>query len=242
MLTPSFMYEQVHTLHHKRTQYGTIADPEYLPLALMKPLSLPTFVLVALLAPAALLFRFAVLVPLGALFPPVRQLTWQRFSALAINPEFRRRPPEGDLPRRVFWLELGGMLWSWVLIGSIFAFGWKPLLVALAIFSVVAVLNQLRTLVAHLWENEGDAMTVTAQFLDSVNVPSFVAGIWAPVGLRYHALHHLMPSLPYHSLHKAHKRISAKLGEGSTFAEANHPGMIPLVGRIAKSTMGQREA
>ena len=164
----------------------------------MKPLSLPTFVLVALLAPAALLFRLAVLVPLGALFPHVRRLTWQRFSALAINPEFRRRPPEGDLPRRVFWLELGGMLWSWVLIGSIFAFGWKPLLVALAIFSVVAVLNQLRTLVAHLWENEGDAMTVTAQFLDSVNVPppGRIAELWAPVGLRYHALHHLMPSMP----------------------------------------------
>ena len=30
MLTPSFMYEGVHTLHHKRTQYGTIEDREYL--------------------------------------------------------------------------------------------------------------------------------------------------------------------------------------------------------------------
>ncbi len=69
MLTPSFMYEGVHTLHHKRTQYGTIEDPEYLPLALMKPWSLPAFVLIALLAPVALLFRFAVLVPLGAIVP-----------------------------------------------------------------------------------------------------------------------------------------------------------------------------
>ena len=37
LLTPSFMYEGVHVIHHKRTQYGTIEDPEYLPLALMKP-------------------------------------------------------------------------------------------------------------------------------------------------------------------------------------------------------------
>ncbi|NQX94292.1 MAG: fatty acid desaturase [Erythrobacter sp.] len=28
LLTPSFMYEGVHTIHHKRTQYGTIEDPE----------------------------------------------------------------------------------------------------------------------------------------------------------------------------------------------------------------------
>ncbi|MBL4858337.1 MAG: fatty acid desaturase, partial [Erythrobacter sp.] len=241
MLTPSFMYEGVHTLHHKRTQYGTVEDPEYLPLALMKPWSLPLFVLIALLAPVALLFRFAVLVPLGAVIPRIRQVTWQRFSALAINPEFRRRPPEGNLKRRVFWQEAGGFIWSWVLIGSVFAFGWRPLLIALAVVSVTATLNQLRTLVAHLWENEGEAMTVTAQFLDSVNVPppGMIAEIWAPVGLRYHALHHLMPSMPYHSLPEAHRRLVGELGEDSTYHGANHAGMGVLVARIARSTMGR---
>lgn len=241
MLTPSFMYEGVHTLHHKRTQYGTVEDPEYLPLALMKPWSLPLFVLIALLAPVALLFRFAVLVPLGAVIPPIRQLTWQRFSALSINPEFRRRPAEGNLKRRVLWQEAGGFVWSWLLIGSIFAFGWRPLVIALAVVSVTAVLNQLRTLVAHLWENEGEAMTVTAQFLDSVNVPppGLIAEIWAPVGLRYHALHHLMPSMPYHSLPEAHRRLARELGETSTYHGANHAGMGVLVARIARSTISR---
>ena len=241
LLTPSFMYEGVHTLHHKRTQYGTVEDPEYLPLALMKPWSLPLFVLIAMLAPVALLFRFAVLVPLGAAIPAIRQLTWQRFSALAINPEFRRRPPEGNLKRRVFWQELGGFIWSWLLVGSVFAFGWRPLLIVLAVVSITATLNQLRTLVAHLWENEGDAMTVTAQFLDSVNVPppGMIAEIWAPVGLRYHALHHLMPSMPYHSLPEAHRRLVRELGATSTYHGANHAGMGVLVARIARSTIGR---
>jgi len=242
LLTPSFMYEGVHTLHHKRTQYGTVEDPEYLPLALMKPWSLPLFVLIALLAPVALLFRFAVLVPLGALVPAIRRLTWQRFSALSINPRFRRRPPEGELRPRVLRQEAGGFLWSWLLIGSVFALGWRPLLIALAVVSVTAVLNQLRTLVAHLWENEGEPMTVTAQFLDSVNVPppGAIAEIWAPVGLRYHALHHLMPSMPYHSLPEAHRRLRDNLGEGSTYDGANHKGMAVLVGRIARSTIRPR--
>ncbi|MCA0910583.1 fatty acid desaturase family protein [Qipengyuania gaetbuli] len=242
MLTPSFMYEQVHTLHHKRTQYGTIEDPEYLPLALMKPWSLPLFVVIAILAPVALLIRFAVLVPLGAIIPAIRRLTWQRASALAINPDFRRRAPEGELAPRVLLQEAGGFVWSWMLIGSVFAFGWKPLLLALGVASAVALLNQLRTLVAHLWENEGEAMTVTAQFLDSVNVPppGFIAEIWAPVGLRYHALHHLMPSMPYHSLPEAHRRLARELGESSTYHGANHSGMGVLVARIARSTMGRR--
>ena len=45
LLTPSFMYEGVHTLHHARTRYGTAEDPEYLPLGLMKPWTLPVFLL-----------------------------------------------------------------------------------------------------------------------------------------------------------------------------------------------------
>jgi exodeoxyribonuclease VII large subunit len=62
----------------------------------------------------------------------------------------------------------------------------------------------------------------------------------APVGLRYHALHHLMPSMPYHDLPEAHRRLARELGTGSTYEGANHPGMMVLVARIARSTMGKR--
>ncbi len=242
MLTPSLMYEGVHTIHHQRTRYGTIEDPEYLPLALMKPWSLPLFILISLLAPPALLIRSAILVPLGIVIPPLRRLVWQRFSALAINPDFRRRDPASELRRRFFWQEVGCTVWSITLLSSVYFIGWRPLLIALAIFSFTAVFNQVRTLVAHLWENDGEAMTVTAQYLDSVNVPppGWMAEIWAPVGLRYHALHHLMPSMPYHSLPEAHRRLKKHMGFGSTYDGANHPGLVPLIGRLAKSTMVKR--
>ena len=244
MLTPSLMYENVHTLHHARTRYGTPEDPEYLPLALMKPWSLPLFILIALLAPPALLFRSAVLVPLGAVFPRVRRVVWERFSALSINPAFRRRSPEGEFARLVFWQELGASVWAIAVLASVYWIGWRPLGIALAVLSGTAVLNQLRTLVAHLWENEGAPMTVTAQFLDSVNVlpPAPLAEIWAPVGLRYHALHHLLPSVPYHALGEAHRRLRARLGAGSTYDRASYPGLFGLIGRIARNTMGRRDS
>lgn len=239
MLTPSFMYEGVHTQHHARTRYGTVDDPEYLPLALMKPWSLPLFIVIALLAPPALLFRSAVLVPLGVVFPPVRKFVWQRISALSINPAYRRRPPEGAFRRMVLWQEAGASLWAIALLVSTQFIGWRPLSIALAVFAVTAVLNQLRTLVAHLWENDGEPMTVTAQYLDSVNVPppALIAPLWAPVGLRYHALHHLLPSLPYHSLGEAHRRMTAAFGPDATYPRASYGGMTPLVVRIARSTM-----
>jgi fatty acid desaturase len=239
MLTPSFMYEDGHTIHHSRKRYGTADDPEYLPLALMKPWSLPLFLLIALLAPPALIVRYGILAPLGLLIPPLRRINWERFSTLAINPNFRRRPADSANTLRFALLEAGAALWGVVLIASIVLVGWRPLLVALAVFSAVAVLNQLRTLVAHLWENEGEPMSVTAQYLDTVNVPppGVVAALWAPVGLRYHALHHLLPSLPYHSLAEAHRRLSAHEHAQVTYGRAHYRGLSPLVGRIAASTM-----
>lgn len=242
LLTPSFMYEGVHTLHHARTRYGTAEDPEYLPLALMKPWTLPLFVVVALLAPPALLVRFGVLAPLGVVIPAVRRLNWEKFSALSINPAFRRRPGDQANQRRFVLLEAGASGWAMTLIASVFLIGPRPLLIALAVMGVVALLNQLRTLVAHLWENDGEAMSVTAQYLDSVNVPppSPLAALWAPVGLRYHATHHLLPSMPYHSLGEAHRRLTAALAADTTYWRASHKGLAPLVWRIARSTMGRR--
>jgi fatty acid desaturase len=242
LMIPSFMYEGVHTQHHARTRYGTANDPEYLPLALMKPWSLPLFIVVASLAPLGLILRFGLLTPLSAIIPPLRRKVVAEFSALSINPAYRRREPEGEFARQWLWQETGTSVFALALIGSVFAFGWKPLLVYMAVHSAMTVINQLRTLVAHLWENEGDAMTVTAQYLDSVNVPppSPLAAIWAPVGLRYHALHHLLPSVPYHALGQAHQRLVATLAPDSPYHQGNYTGMWPLVGKIARSTMVRR--
>ena len=240
LLIPSFLYEGVHTLHHARTRYGTVEDPEYLPLALMKPWTLPLFLVVSTLAPIALLFRFAGLTPLSLVWPTLRTVVVERFSGLQINPEFRRRPAEGDLRRNWAWQEGAASLWAISLLAMVFT-GVIPLrafLIFLGVASGTMLLNQVRTLVAHLWENDGEAMSVTAQYLDSVNVPppSTLPALWAPVGLRYHALHHLMPSLPYHSLGEAHRRLAGVLDVESPFYAANHRGLPMLVKRLAVSS------
>lgn len=244
MLIPSFMYEGVHNLHHAKTRYGTVEDPEYLPLALMKPWTLPLFIVVSALAPVALLFRYAVLSPLSLLSKKLRAVVVERYSALAINPQFRRRAPEGEA--KVTWdrIETAASLWAIALVamGVTGVLSGRSIVVILAVASAVAVINQVRTLVAHLWENEGEPMSVTAQYLDTVNVPppTLLPALWAPVGLRYHALHHLLPSVPYHALGEAHRRLSAMLEAESPYHKASYPGLPMLVGKIARSTMLRR--
>ena len=101
LLTPSFMYEGVHNLHHARTRYGTAEDPEYLPLALMKWWTLPVFILVSALAPVALLVRYAVLTPLSVVDPAAAPRGRRALFGLADQPVVPPPPARGRGARAV---------------------------------------------------------------------------------------------------------------------------------------------
>jgi fatty acid desaturase len=244
LLVPSFMYEGVHNQHHAKRYYGTVDDPEYLPLALMHPWTLPLFLIAAALAPVGMLIRFAILAPLSLLSPKLRAIVVGRYSGLQINPKFVRPRPEGEFARDWAWQEAAASAWAIALLVMV-ATGVIPLsdfLIFLGVCSGVMFLNQVRTLVAHLWENDGEPMSVTAQFLDSVNVPppATLPALWAPVGLRYHALHHLLPGVPYHNLGEAHRRLCRELDARSVYHGSTHRHLSALVARLAAQTLTNR--
>jgi fatty acid desaturase len=243
-LVPSLMYEGVHNQHHAKSRYGTILDPEYAPLAHQTLWHVLGFVAVSALAPVGLLLRFGLLAPLAAIIPPFRKMVVERFSALAINPQFLRDHPTDA--QRPLWILLETLcsVWAnafvWLTVAGVIS--WRVFFTALALGSAVAVVNQFRTLVAHHWENEGEEMTSTGQFLDSVNVPppATLPMLWAPVGLRYHGLHHLLPRLPYHALGAAHARLCEALPPESPYHKGSHRGFWHVTGRLLDAIRDNR--
>ena len=77
---------------------------------------------------------------------------------------------------------------------------------ALVLWYVIAMfiffINSLRTLSAHAYRNPGDTDGVCRAIsrLHQCSGQCSLPALWAPVGLRYHATHHLFMSLPYHNL------------------------------------------
>jgi fatty acid desaturase len=244
LLLPSFMYVGVHHLHHARSRYGTAEDPEYLPLAHRSPVRVIGFLLAASLLPVLLIGRFLLLAPLSLASRKVRFFTVTQLSSLAINPAFRRRLPTGQDLVSWRYLETACFLWAttlavlvWQGVLTLHALGF-----AIAVASAVALVNQVRTAAAHLFENEGGPMTIDQQLLDSVNVPGnpLITTLWAPVGLRFHALHHLLPGLPYHALGAAHRRLLEQLPQDSPYRRTVSPSLFVTLASLMRGRAGRR--
>jgi fatty acid desaturase len=59
--------------------------------------------------------------------------------------------------------------------------------------------------------------------------------LWAPVGLRYHGLHHLLPNLPYHSLGRAHRRLLQRLPAESPYRATVHRRISDVLARMFRN-------
>lgn len=236
-MIPSFMYDGVHNDHHKPDVYGTRADGEYLPFAVRKPAEMITFVLLSFLIPPLLVFRFLILAPLSYLIPPLRKIVWERASSLTIDPTYRRA--ENAIRNDLNWRqqELATFLFATTVtilaITDVIPYSLLILwyLVAVTVFT----LNSLRTLAAHAYRNPGDRkMTLADQYLDSINIPGnfFTTPLWAPVGLRYHATHHLFMSMPYHNLGTAQRRLVSGLTDNTQYLKTVRNGLWDALQQI----------
>ena len=227
LLMPTFLYTGVHVDHHKLSTYGTEEDPEYLPFA-KSWLSTTLFALNALWIPLLLLVRFLLLTPVAWVSRPVALRLVTHASSFTMNLRYRRQVTP-ELLRQVH--RQSAVIWIFCLgviaLTVAGALSWQVFLVWLTVVTLISFLNAFRTLGAHAYESTGQPTDRTGQLLDSIDTPGmFWTELWAPVGLRYHALHHYFPGIPYHNLREGYRRLAGTLPVGPGYRKMTSPSLI----------------
>jgi len=240
LMVQSYTYSGVHNLHHYQHLYGTQADGEYLPFARMSPWAIGLHWVGALAVPGFVLLRSLLLVPLSWLFPPLAHWLWEHASSLTIDFAFRRQRTRHDDPSWR-WQDLCGVFYAFTAI-TLMGQGilpWRVLATWYLLLFGILLVNGLRTLAAHRYRYPGERkLSVMEQFHDSVDVPgiALISPLWAPVGLRFHATHHLFPGMPYHHLGTAYRRLATGLSDPSWFLRSSEAGLLPALARLLRES------
>jgi fatty acid desaturase len=112
---------------------------------------------------------------------------------------------------------------------------WEFILQWFIICSSLAALNAVQFLALHRYEARGSYLD--AQISDSLNTSgSVLTSLWAPVGQRFHALHHSFPTLPYHNLSEAHRRLTQSLPIDSIYRTAENSSLRVALFSLWKRT------
>lgn len=240
-MMPTFMYES-HMDHHIPKKYGTKKDPEYLPLGGKSYLKLLWFMVEhMLITPVVIFLRFLIGLPVRLLLPPVSKFLDDRLTALIINFSYVRVKKANKTV--VMRMEATALVFTALFVYLIANGIMDPvyLIKGIAIILGALFLNGIRTLAAHRYANDDlHILTEEEQLIDSLNyVGNPVIGLFmAPIGLRYHALHHIFPTIPYHNLHEAHTRIMSVIDDNDPYHKTLISSFTHAVLRMPKDNKG----
>jgi fatty acid desaturase len=241
LLMPWILYRN-HAEHHNHHQFGTPADGEYLPLASAPLRETVKYLAQAPLLPLFMILRFGVVGPLSWLHRGLREWTLTHVSAAVSNPYYRKRFPPRD-ERHLAIVEVLCFLWLVALAIAAWrgAIPGRVLVTAYLLLAFTLSLNWVRNLAAHRYANDGRRMTMQQQVEDSINITgqTWLTVLMFPVGLRFHALHHMFPALPYHAMGEAHRRLLAHLPADSPYRATSRESFFEVVGdlwRAARNT------
>lgn len=238
-LIPSFTY-YTHVDHHRRKHFATARDGEYIPLAIKPRWDLWLYLCQPFVVPLLAVVRFLVLTPVVWLSPTLRTWVHRHASSMVIDPRYIRPLPTRQTLRIIRLQEALCFLWTAGVAAALIA-GIVPvgfLITAYLISVCILMLNAVRTLGAHHYTNDGRELTFVDQLLDSVNYPNhpLLSELWAPVGLRFHALHHLFPTLPYHNLAAAHRLLMAQLPSDSPYRQTESSSLTASLVRLWRTS------
>jgi len=230
---PTSMYGFSHLEHHAVKQYATKQDPRYVPIGLgprrgwVIPLFVHTWIV-----PVVMAYRFLILGPISLIIGgSYRKRIIQFYSTLRMNLQYERRLPTPkeasiaaaqEITGAIMWGTAIGLYFYGVLPGKFF-------LTFYLINVLIMTFHYLRSLCIHRYALIGEGnFSFSEVILDTIsfNRPRFLVQLLCPTNTNYHSLHHMFPTLPYHTMDEANDRLQRKLPADHPYRRSFAPSMI----------------
>lgn len=224
---PSYAFVS-HLQHHKLEHYGQIHDSEYDRFGgkskLFFTIGMPLFT--AMLLPIIAVLRWVV-VPLFLPFigRKGRQFIYQKATILGFHTRGSLPAPTAKERRNWYIQDAWCAFYGVGMLALIYfqLWPWELLPLWYAVFGIANAMNMYRGTIVHRYFGDFSTMNRKQMVLDCITLPTNKFNVWLfPLGMGYHALHHMFPQVPYHHLDALHAQLMNDLPD-------NHPYRATLI-------------
>lgn len=227
-------YGLAHGFHHRESNLPG-KDPYFVPLHAQHPAIYPSYVLIgSVLLTLALILRLAVY-PLTLVSPKFRDLHAKYFAQLGASPDLAS-VERHEMGRKIWIWGLGPTVFWYVVLTFVTWQGlWGPFTIAYGIPLVLSsVLGQVRLACDHIYtEALGNSMIEQVAGATNVEAPWWQNMILGPHGTAYHALHHIVPTLPNYRLKAAHEILKSAGSE--TYARTIYTSYFQILFKLMRA-------
>jgi fatty acid desaturase len=231
---PSVLYER-HGLHHSVAKFGTAEDPEYPEIPRPLPAKVvPLGVIPVVRTQLVYIARFTLGTLTRWVRPSLRKRVENGWSELAMDGVHKRGEFTPEDNRRWLPYELLALFYLTAIAVLVVAglIPWTIVVFALLGLVIANYLNFLRVLVVHSNATLSAARSFRAQIEDSFDHPSTLTPLWGPIGLALHGTHHLYPTMPYHALGRARRRLEGDPDSAEMMSWMKRPALVQSIRRL----------
>lgn len=235
---PAYLYD-THAFHHGKHTFSTYKDPEY---QYVKPDTIVTIlgpIFVSLFLPIFQILRFIILPPFMVLMPyKLKNKIYKHFSTLVFDVKYKRMAKNKSDINQMLRNDLATSFFNLIFIGAIFL-GFLPMKTFILWYGMIvfaSLLNMYRAKYNHIYNNKSrHAQSWENHLLDCFTIDKgIITEIFSPVGLRYHALHHVMQEIPFYNLKKAHEHLLRNLPKEHIYRQTIVPNLLAAIRKRAQ--------
>ena len=234
-------YGLAHIVHHQDSNVAG-RDPYFVPLHEQHPIAYIPYVAIGSILLFVVLAIRLMLWPLTLIIPGFKQVHIKFFSQLGASPDLENLDRQ-EAGRGIWIWALGPTLtWTALCIALSLSHAWGTFAIAYGIPMLIStILGQVRLACDHIYTQAlGSSLVEQVAGATNVEAPWWQQIVMGAHGTSYHALHHLVPTLPNYRLKAAHEIM--KTAGSQVYAKSIYQNYAQVLGQLIRAQVAWSRA